>query len=69
MTTLAEFTQDLVNDEQAWARLRKEPQRTLDDSGLSQEDKDLLTNGPVETVRKKLEEQGVNPTASLVIIW
>lgn len=68
-TPLVDFVRKLVNDEALWARLRKEPEQVLAESGLSPEDQELMRRGPVDELEAKLIQEGLDPTFSAVIIW
>lgn len=67
--SLGDFVQTLVNDSELWARLRTQPDQVLSDSGMSEEDQNLMKNGPMEDVIAKLEQQGRQITFQLFIVW
>lgn len=68
-TSLVDFVRKLVNDEALWAKMRKQPQQVMADSGLSPADRELMRRGPVEELEAKLIAEGLDPTFSSVIIW
>lgn len=64
---LKDFVTDLANDSVKWARFRKEPNQMIDEANLTAEDRQLLTEGPMDELRARLGSTADAP--SVAFIW
>ncbi|HMB52062.1 MAG TPA: hypothetical protein VKU40_02015 [Thermoanaerobaculia bacterium] len=67
--SLSDFVQTLVNDAELWATLRTQPDQVLSGSGMSEEDQNLMKNGPMDELVAKLEQQGRQISFQMFIVW
>jgi hypothetical protein len=49
---LALFLNAVINDPQKWAQFRKEPQQMMQAAGLTAQEQQLLSVGPIDELRK-----------------
>jgi hypothetical protein len=64
---LALFLNRVLNDPNEWARFRKEPQQMVREANLTEQEQQLLMQGPLEDLRKYI---GAEPGQfSAIVLW
>ena len=63
---LANLCLALVNDRQLWARFRDHPEQVIAEAKLSDEEKTLFTDGPVDQLRAHLGRSTASFSALIV---
>ena len=57
----------VLNDPNEWARFRKEPQQMVREANLTEQEQQLLMQGPLEDLRKYI---GAEPGQfSAIVLW